>query len=195
MNVAGIENFVVRALGTQLSPKLHYHNLTHTIDVVKGALKIAEQEGVTESYDLVLLKTAGFLHDIGFLNTFVDHEEEGCLIARAILPDYNYDEEAIDIICNMIMKTKLPQRPTTLLEKILCDADLDHLGREDFKEVSNRLFEEWKTLGKIDDSMDWNLIQYTFLDAHHYWTNTSQQKRNHLKTQYLHELKGLVMFK
>ena len=195
MNVAGIENFVVRALGTQLSPKLHYHNLTHTIDVVKGALKIAEQEGVTESYDLVLLKTAGFLHDIGFLNTFVDHEEEGCLIARAILPDYNYDEEAIEIICSMIMKTKLPQRPTTLLEKILCDADLDHLGREDFKEVSNRLFEEWKTLGKIDDSMDWNLIQYTFLDAHHYWTITSQQKRDHLKTQYLQELKGLVMFK
>jgi hypothetical protein len=34
MNVAGIENFVVRALGTQLSPKLHYHNLTHTVDVV-----------------------------------------------------------------------------------------------------------------------------------------------------------------
>ena len=103
MNVAGIENFVVRALGTQLSPKLHYHNLTHTIDVVTEALKIAEQEGVTESYDLVLLKTAGFLHDIGFLNTFVDHEEEGCLIARAILPDYNYDEEAIEIICIMIM--------------------------------------------------------------------------------------------
>jgi uncharacterized protein len=195
MNVAGIENFVVRALGTQLSPKLHYHNLTHTVDVVKEALKIAEQEGVTESYDLVLLKTAGFLHDIGFLNTFVDHEEEGCLIARAILPDYDYDDEAIDIICNMIMKTKVPQKPETLLEKILCDADLDHLGREDFKEVSNRLFEEWKSLGKVSDSMDWNLIQFTFLDAHHYWTNTSIQKRDHLKTQYLHELKGIVMFK
>ncbi|MBK7683040.1 MAG: HD domain-containing protein [Bacteroidetes bacterium] len=195
MNVAGIENFVVRALGTQLSPKLHYHNLAHTIDVVKGALKIAEQEGVVESYDLVLLKTAGFLHDIGFLNTFVDHEEEGCLIARAILPDYNYDEEAIEIICSMIMKTKLPQKPDTLLEKILCDADLDHLGREDFKEVSNRLFEEWKSLGRVDENMDWNLIQYTFVDAHHYWTNSSQQNRNHLKAQYLQELKGLVMFK
>ncbi len=195
MNVAGIENFVVRALGTQLSPKLHYHNLTHTIDVVTEALKIAEQEGVTESYDLVLLKTAGFLHDIGFLNTFVDHEEEGCLIARAILPDYNYDEEAIEIICIMIMKTKLPQKPDTLLEKILCDADLDHLGREDCNEVSLRLFEEWKSLGRIDENMDWNLIQYTFVDAHHYWTNTSQRNRNHLKTQYLQELKGLVMFK
>ncbi len=195
MNVAGIENFVVRALGTQLSPKLHYHNLTHTIDVVTEALKIAEQEGVTESYDLVLLKTAGFLHDIGFLNTFVDHEEEGCLIARAILPDYNYDEEAIEIICIMIMKTKLPQKPDTLLEKILCDADLDHLGREDCKEVSLRLFEEWKLLGRIDENMDWNLIQYTFVDAHHYWTTTSQRNRNHLKTQYLQELKGLVMFK
>lgn len=195
MNVAGIENFVVRALGTQLSPKLHYHNLTHTIDVVTGALRIAEQEGVVESYDLVLLKTAGFLHDIGFLNTFVDHEVEGCLIARAILPDYNYDEEAIEIICSMIMKTKLPQKPDTLLEKILCDADLDHLGREDFKEVSNRLFEEWKSLGRIDENMDWNLIQYTFVDAHHYWTNTSQRNRNHLKIQYLQELKGLVMSK
>ncbi|MBK7967199.1 MAG: HD domain-containing protein [Bacteroidetes bacterium] len=195
MNIAGIENFVVKALGTQLSLKLHYHNLSHTLDVVKNALRIAQQEGVHESYDLVLLKTAGYLHDIGFLNTFIDHEEEGCLIAQAILPDYNYDQEAIDIICSMIMKTKLPQKPVTLLEKILCDADLDHLGREDFKEVSHRLFEEWKALGRIDESMDWNLIQYTFVDAHHYWTNTNQKRRNNLKAQFLQELKGLVMSK
>lgn len=195
MNVAGIENFVVKALGTQLSSKLHYHNLSHTLDVVKSALRIAEQEGVNESYDLVLLKTAGFLHDSGFLNTFVDHEEEGCLIAQAILPDYNYDQEAIDIICSMIMKTKLPQKPETLLERILCDADLDHLGREDFKEVSSRLFDEWKALGRVDENMDWSLIQFTFLESHHYWTGTSQNMRSHLKNQYLQELRGIVIGK
>lgn len=195
MNIAGLEKFVVKALGTQLSPKLHYHNLSHTQDVVNSALRIAGQEGVHESYDLVLLKTAGYLHDIGFLNTFVEHEEEGCLIAQAILPDYNYDQEAIDIVCGMIMKTKLPQKPETLLEKILCDSDLDHLGREDFKEVSSRLFEEWKALGRVDESMDWNLIQYTFLETHHYWTFSSQNRRNQLKEQYLHELKEIVIGK
>ena len=32
--------------------------------------------------------------------------------------------------------TKIPQTPLTKLEEIICDADLDYLGREDFFEIS-----------------------------------------------------------
>lgn len=192
MNVAGIENFVVKVLGTQLSPNLHYHNLAHTLDVVSSSMRIAGEEGVVNTEELILLKTAAFLHDIGFLNTILNHEEEGCLMARAILPDYDYSESEMDVICNMIMKTKLPQLPTTLLEKILCDADLDHLGRSDFKDVSNRLWEEWKALNKVDESADWNAIQYNFVLKHQFWTASSQRNRNATKAGYLKELHELM---
>jgi len=35
-------------------------------------------------------------------------------------------------------------RPANLLEEIICDSDLDYLGRSDFIPVSNTLFEELK---------------------------------------------------
>jgi hypothetical protein len=74
--------------------------------------------------------------------TYRNHEEAGVEIAREILPDYDYTQEQIDHICQLIMKTKLPPKPVYLLEQIICDADLDYLGRVDFIPVSGNLFRE-----------------------------------------------------
>ena len=59
---------------------------------------------------------------------YKDHEETGVEIAGAILPHFDYTEEQIQKINELIMVTKLPPRPKNLLEQIICDADLDYLG-------------------------------------------------------------------
>ena len=59
------------------------------------------------------------------------------------------------------MATKMPQRPKNLLQQIICDADLDYLGRNDFFILSEKLHkefieykiacndEEWKNQGLL----------------------------------------------
>ena len=47
------------------------------------------------------------------------------------------------------MATKVPQSPKNHLEEILCDCDLDYLGRDDFEKISNNLFSEWKEHGLV----------------------------------------------
>ena len=47
------------------------------------------------------------------------------------------------------MATEIPQNPKTHLEMIMCDADLDYLGRYDFETISNNLYTEFLDFGFV----------------------------------------------
>lgn len=88
----------------------------------------------------------------------------------------------------MIMATRLPHSPSSKLEKVLCDADLDYLGRDDFYEVGGRLFQEMKKHGIVETEREWNLVQKTFLESHRYHTAFSQSHREPKKQERLQEI-------
>ena len=90
------------------------------------------------------------------------------------------------------MATKLPPNPQTLLEKIMCDADLDYLGRSDFIPVSNSLYDELRAQGKEIDINTWNKQQVKFLTGHQYFTNTAIRLREVGKEKQIERLKKLI---
>jgi uncharacterized protein len=182
------EKFILQKLKDELSPKLTYHGLHHTYDVLNAAMKIAEEENVSKE-ELKLLRIAILFHDSGFIKTYKNHEESGCQMAREYLPDFGYTKKELDIICDLIMTTKIPQSAITNLEKIICDADLDYLGRSDFPEISESLFEEMKTLAHLQDRAEWNAIQKKFLEKHQYYTDFSKQKREPKKQEHLKKVR------
>lgn len=189
MYPARAEHIITDLLTNRLSPELTYHNLHHTRNVVNAANELARLEGITNSNDLFILLTAAWFHDCGYVNTYDKHEEESCRIAMELLPDAGYNQEQIHIICSLIMKTHVPQMPETLLEKILCDADLDYLGKEEFFKEGSNLFTEWKSRGRVQDEADFNRIQIRFLEKHTYWTSTAQRLREPVKSDHLRKLK------
>jgi uncharacterized protein len=128
-------------------------------------------------------------HDSGFMNTYQGHEEEGCRIAQQVLPDFGYTPGQISAICGMIMATKIPQNPQTHLERIISDADLDYLGRDDFEPIAATLYEELKARDLVSDVEAWNKIQVRFIDAHRYWTTSERERRNAQKEQHLAALR------
>ena len=187
-----IEEMVLNMLEEKLPKNLYYHNLKHTIDVTTQVEIIGRHEGITDE-EMLLLKTAALFHDTGFTRTYKDHEEAGCEIAREYLPKYDYTPEQIDFICNLIMKTKLPPKPVALLEQIICDADLDYLGRADFIPVSGNLYRELRERGAIEDDIDkWNLMQIKFIEGHQYFTNSAKQMRDVNKNNQLEAIRRLV---
>jgi HD superfamily phosphodiesterase len=192
MDYRAAKQFIVAKLRTELSQALHYHGLHHTLDVLKMAAEIGDREGVSP-HNLVLLKTAALFHDAGFVkNKHAGHEAEGCLIARAALPGFGYGQSDIETICGMIMATKIPQSPNTLLEEIICDADLDYLGRGDFYTIGDSLFEEMQAYHLIGDEYAWNRLQVSFLNGHRFHTRTNKLLREPVKQRYLEELRGVV---
>jgi uncharacterized protein len=188
MDVSAAERYILDLLERELSETLYYHGLHHVLDVRDAALILAKEEGVWEEESLELLRTAALYHDGGFLRTYKDHEEEGCRIARAILPGFDYTAQQTDQVCSMIMATKIPQSPQNHLEQILCDADLDYLGRSDFEPIAQTLFRELWERNLVTDQKTWNQVQVKFISAHQYHTKSARLKREALKQEHLRTL-------
>jgi uncharacterized protein len=183
-----IKQPILSRLKDELDSQLGYHNIAHTLDVLEQAEVIAIQEKVTDKHDVLLLKTAAIFHDSGFLFVYKNHEEKGCEIASESLKNV-FSEEDIKKVCGMIMATKIPQTPNTLLEQIICDADLDYLGRNDFEPISRNLYKEFIIYKIIPEDIIWDHIQIKFFESHHYFTGTSISKRNEMKLKHLNILK------
>lgn len=182
-----IKNNVLTKL-TSLNKNLLYHSAEHTLDVTKQAGRIAVSENVSNEKELFLLKVASLYHDTGFLHTYKGHEEHSCLIFKEDAPLYNFEEDEIRLICGIIMATKLPQTPATRLEEIICDADLDYLGREDFLPLSNKLRIEFLEYDIVKNNEEWEQLQFKFLTNHQFFTATSVGEKNYLKQQHLAQI-------
>jgi class 3 adenylate cyclase/predicted metal-dependent HD superfamily phosphohydrolase len=187
-----IEREVLDFLQENLPEHLYYHNYCHTIDVVNQTELIGIGEGVSDEH-LLLLKTAALFHDAGHTIQSPNHEHYSTVIAKEWLPKYNYSEAQIETICELIMATQLPPEPKNLLEKIICDSDLDYLGRADFIPGSNALFKELKALNIISDINEWNKLQIKFLNAHSFFTETSLQLREVNKQSQIERIESLIL--
>ena len=192
MHYNAAKQFILKKLRTELSDHLFYHGLHHTLDVTRMAANICQAEGI-KGRMLKLVKTAALFHDAGFIkNKHQGHEAEGCALVRTHLPVFGYTPEDIEIICGMIMATKIPQSPKNLPEKILCDADLDYLGRSDFYSIGQTLYKELQTYHIISGEENWNNLQVGFLANHQFHTRTNLEQREPVKQVYLRELKTMV---
>lgn len=191
MNYHAAKAYIIDLLKQGLSSKLTYHGLHHTMDVLYITEELCLMERVTP-YEAILLKTAALFHDSGFTISNQEHEQLGCSIAQKILPTYGYLPQEIEKICGMIMATKIPQSPKNYLEEIICDADLDYLGRDDFYDIGATLYEELKAYNVLKSTEAWNKLQVNFLEKHQFFTKTNQNRRTTKKQRYLDELKEIV---
>jgi len=187
-----LNDYILDRLERELPKHLYYHDLKHTIDVTIMVEIIGESEGVSRE-EMLLLKTAGLFHDFGQVKGSLGHEKLSCEFAREILPKFGYTFEQIETITSIIMATELPPTPKTLLQRIICDADLDYLGRRDFVPVSDTLARELKVQGIIGDLNEWNKLQVKFLSGHQFFTDTAKNMRRVNKEQQIDRLKNLII--
>ena len=186
-NYKKAEQHIVKLLKIKLPEGLHYHGLHHTFDVCDAAQRIAKAEGISGE-DLFLLLTAALIHDAGFTMTYMNHEDKSVELAKQILPQYGYSDEQLKIIEGIIEATKLPMNAKTELEKIMCDADLDYLGREDFYPISEGLKKEFIAQGIVSNDKEFDAVQIKFLNTHKYFTATAKSTRNSEKQKRLNEI-------
>jgi adenylate cyclase len=189
IRLGDLEDFILEKLEKGLPNSLYYHNLKHTVDVYTQVELIGRSENVSNE-EMLLLRTAALFHDAGHLIDYGTHEEMAVKLAREILPEYFYTDRQIDVISDLIMSTKLPPNPKNLLEEIMCDADLDYLGRTDFIPVSNMLYKELHEHGKVGTLHEWNELQIKFIAKHSYFTKTARKHRNVNKQSQLDKLKN-----
>ena len=143
--------------------------------------------------DIFVLKSAATYHDAGFIESYDANEEIGAALAAKILPKYGYTEEQIKQVWELIYATIIPHKPKNQLEEIICDADLDYLGRDDFHKIADSLRRELRDHGKINSDRLWDEIQVKFLTQHKYFTKSAKKLREAKKKKHLGEIKQRLM--
>jgi HD superfamily phosphodiesterase len=184
-----MKELVINLLKDNIPENYYYHNYKHTLYVHDTALEIAIHENCTAN-ELDLISTAAFWHDTGYIKTYKNHEEESCNLARQYLPDYGYSADDIDIVCGMIMATKIPQSPKNKLEEILADADLEYMGTKSFDSTADDLFKEINSINPDLTEEKWIYTQISFLQNHHYFTRFCVENKEPVKQDYLLKLRN-----
>jgi predicted metal-dependent HD superfamily phosphohydrolase len=173
---------------------LPYHNLDHTTVVVSKAAEIGRNYELDDK-DFFIVVTAAWFHDTGYLNGPVqDHELRGVAGAENFLQSKEIDLAIIHQIKDCIMATRMPQNPHNLLEQIVCDADLYHLGTAAFKEINKQMKKEVELRSNRKISKDeWRKGTITLLEGHHYQTKYAQKLLEKTKQDNLNGVKLKVI--
>jgi predicted metal-dependent HD superfamily phosphohydrolase len=185
-SVLKASEYVTKLLQEQLPKEYVYHNLNHTIEVVETSREIGEQSGLTPEEKENLLIAAWF-HDTGFVQAYEGHEEKSAEICTNFLSQDGFLPERKNKIAQIILSTKHSNTPTNLLEQILCDADISHIGKKGFNIKSQLLREEWeKVLGKKFSDFGWYKSSIEFVSGYKFMTeyakkNFEEQRRINLE--------------
>jgi uncharacterized protein len=185
--------YAVQRLEQQLPAVLTYHCLAHTLrGVVPAVERLAALERVN-GQDLLLLRTAAYYHDLGFVERWDGHEAISARLASEILPRFGYSTAQIEVIRGIILATRYPFKPRTHFESIMVDADLDVLGRDDFWPRNHALRTEREALaGQRSTDEEWYGSQLAFMHTHRYFTASAQTLRQALKQCHIEEMTGLL---
>lgn len=180
------KDHVSHLLTNKLPKQFIYHNNVHTQRVYKSTKEIIENSHFNEE-EVLILKLAALLHDVGYIESRDGHEEASALIAIDFLSNENVPQHIIDQVAQTIRATKIDILPTNELEKTICDADASHFAKSYFEEASEYLRQELKLLNIADHSLDsWRACNIEmFTTQHQYYTkyaikNWKPKKDNHL---------------
>lgn len=166
--------WVFRHFTKKLSGEYYYHNFTHTAEVVDAVVRIGEASGLS-GRDLEIVVLAAWFHDTGITEVYRHHEEQSAEFAARFLKKHNYDPDGIDAVRGCILVTDIKSEPTTLQEQVICDADLEHIGKKEFWARAEMLREEWAAV--IDETYSdeaWLRHQLEFLQSQQFHTEAAR---------------------
>ncbi len=184
-----VQQHVLALFNQQTNSRFYYHNSAHTENVVNAAIQIANHYQLSDE-DFFIVTAAAWFHDTGYYKDCAQHESWSAQLAGDYLLTLNLDNTVIERIKGCIMATQMPQRPANLLEQIVCDADLYHLGAAGFMDKSKAMHKEVEAVKNITISKhDWRQKTIALMEQHQYHTDYCRLLLADTKAQNLKELK------
>jgi predicted metal-dependent HD superfamily phosphohydrolase len=189
-----VDEYIRELFRDELPDGIKYHDADHTLHPVRGIVAVANDIALAENiseHDRELLIAAAYFHDTGYIREYDKNEPIAARMAGRILKLIGYEPAEIKTIQNMILATDLAVEPNTHIEKILCDADLDHLGRTDFLELDARLREGKSARGlDVSNDLKWYKGTFDLITNHKFYTESRKKLREKEKKKNIRRLKS-----
>jgi len=188
-----VDQYIRELFRDELPGVIKFHDANHTLHPERGVVAVANKIAISENiseHDRELLIAAAYFHDTGYIREYDKNEPIAARMAGRILKLIGYKPNEIEKIQKMILSTDLAREPKTHVEKILCDADLDNLGREDFFKLDGKLREGRRARGlDVSDDAKWYRGTLEVIKNHRYYTESQKKLREKGKQK---NIKGLL---
>jgi predicted metal-dependent HD superfamily phosphohydrolase len=190
--VKKVSEYVTGLLTNNLSSEYKYHNLAHTRQVVDAVDEIGKNSGITDD-QLEILHLSAWFHDSGFVMGYKGHESKSIEIADKFLNETDYPSDKTSKVKELIKVTDISKKPVNILEMIIRDADVLHIGKEGFFEKSFSLKNEWETIGiRTFTVEEWIESSFTFLTKTDFYTDYAKSKYEEGRQKNISYLKKLL---
>lgn len=192
--IADAESYVGDFYKAHFSEKYVFHDFQHTREVVEATKQIAVGYPLLPQDNENLLLAAWF-HDMGYIEGAEGHEIRSCNYARIFLEQHDYPKAEMEVVIACIRATKIQELPNTLLEKIMCDADLSHLGSKMYWEHCTRLRQElFLTQNIVRSELEWVNFELDFITHQQYYTEVAhdlfdKRKQKHIRQLLKHKMR------
>ncbi len=183
-----VAEYVSQHISNNVADYFVYHDLQHTLNVVEAVIELSPYFDLSDK-EYEALRLASWFHDVGYDEGPDNHEKRSAAHARRYLTERNYPEEGIQQIEACILATKLPSNPQSVLEQIICDADLNHLGKKNYWDRCGRVRQELtKSKDMLMSDKDWVDFELTFMNKHHWYTSAAKAMYGKRKLKHLRQL-------
>jgi uncharacterized protein len=176
-----VDQYIRELFRDELPDGIKYHNADHTLHPTKGVVAVANNIAISENiseHARELLIAAAYFHDTGYIREYEKNEPIAARMAGRILKLIGYKPNEVEKVQKMILSTDLEREPKTHVEKIICDADLDNLGREDFVKLDGKLREGRGARGiDVSDDAKWYRGTLEIIKNHQYYTESQKKLR------------------
>lgn len=187
-----VDQYIRELFKDELPSGIKYHDSDHTLHSTQGVVAVANRIAIAENiseHDRELLIAAAYFHDTGYIREYDKNEPIAARMAGRILKLIGYQPNEVEKIQKMILSTDLEREPETHIEKILCDADLDHLGRDDFFKLDAKLREGRRIRGiDVSDDAKWYKGTLQIMKTHQYYTDAQKKLREKKKQENIQRL-------
>ena len=187
-----VDGYIRDLFRDELPDGIKYHDANHTLHPTTGVVAAANGIAISEKIselDRELLITAAYFHDTGYIREYDKNEPIAARMVGRILKLIGYKPNEVVKVQEMILSTDLEREPKAHVEKILCDADLDHLGREDFFKLDGKVREGRHARGiDVSDEAKWYKGTLEFIKKHQYYTESQKKLREKEKQKNIKRL-------
>jgi predicted metal-dependent HD superfamily phosphohydrolase len=167
--------FIKEFYDAEFSGDFTFHNYNRAVTIVRNCDALGIQMNLDKE-DVRILHIAAWFLETGYCKDYNNYQIASVALANNYLKEKLVDDEIIRAIEDIILSTRIPQQPVTLMAQVLCDASMYHLAEKKFLSSIENLRIEYRGVCKKEyTDKDWLAENINTINHHFYFTSAAKE--------------------